>query len=398
MKSYNVLWIDDEPEKNDAFPEQAMFEGINLVHFKTNKAGIDDLYENPNKYDAIILDAKGFEDSEDERAGFAGLHNSIGAINALHIKIPYFIYSGFLEKDEYTQIREMLKNVEIFTKGEDSNLLFSRIKEEADKQLDTQIRHENNKLFNALESYSAENNKTILEILQAIKTGKQDLSDHLYFTPIRTILESLFRKANKVGILHDACVNIKGSQVNLTESSKFLAGEDCVHLKVRCTKTHFPKLIADAVKNILFITGAASHTSEVDVTKNIDVQQYRKEINTPYLLFNLLYQLSDVLIWFHQYSLKNLDIQKNKEYWEDIEFFEENRYGKTIYYKWETAEVTNIAPNGWATLTLSKPVENKLYQVSVFKDVVSEKRLALGEKVKVVLDSSNPKSKEIEKK
>ncbi|MFW6210723.1 MAG: hypothetical protein ACOC4H_01240, partial [bacterium] len=119
-----------------------------------------------------------------------------------------------------------------------------------------------------------------------------------------------------IGLLHDKC--IPGGAVNLTDSSYFLAGQDTKHCKVSCSKTHFPKIIANAVKNILFITGGASHTTEADPNENINVQEYREIIQTPYLLFSLTFQLMDVLIWFNEYRKQNPDYRLNKNLWEDI--------------------------------------------------------------------------------
>lgn len=395
MKKYNVLWIEDEPEKQDGFEDQAFLEDVFLFQFSTSKSGIEELQANLESYDAIVLDAKGFEESEDELAGLSGLQNSIKAINALSVKKPYFIFSGYLDQEEYGVARDMLKNEEIFKKGSDNQRLFQRIKEEADKQIDTQIRHENQLLFNAIEDYSKDDKKTILQILKAVKTGGSDLSDNLYFTPIRLILEQMFRKANKVGLVHDKCVQVKGNQVNLTESSKFISGQDCDILKVRSTQTHTPKIIADHIKNLLFITGTASHTSEVNVTKNLDVQAYREEINSPYLLYSLLFMLSDVLIWFHQYASKNGDEVTNKGFWEDLDYHIISKGGKDFPYKWEKAVVLNVFPNGWANLMLKDPVV--FSQVSVYKDTVSDKNLSEGDEVRVVWNTTPPQSKEIER-
>lgn len=384
MKTYNVLWIDDEPEKQDGFEDLALLAGINLINFKTNQAGMDALKKDTAGYDAIVLDAKGFEESEDERASLTGLQKSINFINSLSVKKPYFIYSGHLDKEENSSARELLSKETILIKGKDNERLFELIKNKADQQIDTQIRHENKALFMSLDGYDPESRNTVLQILISIKTGDASLSDHLYFTPIRMILEQMFRKANKIGLLHDACVSVKGNQVNLTDSSLFLSGLDTHHSKVRSSQTHFPKIIAEAVKNILFITGAASHTSEVDVENNMNVQAYRSDLKTPYLLFHLTYMLADVLIWFDKYSAENNDVDANRRYWETIEFDE---YGN----KWEKGEIIRIADNGWGTVEF----DNSSRRASIYRGIVTEKGLVEGDRVQVTSDF--PKAKDVEK-
>jgi hypothetical protein len=167
--------------------------------------------------------------------------------------------------------------------------------------------------------------------------------DQLFFTQLRIILEHLFRKANAVGLLHDECVQKNGNQVNLTESSLFLSGKDTRHLNVTCSVAHFPKVIAENIKNIIHITGAASHTSQVDVTKNMDIQEYRMNIKTPYLLYSLAFQIMDTLIWFDGYSKINNDIEVNKSNWK---FIIPN--AQTNPEDWISGEIIKIE-NGWIT-------------------------------------------------
>jgi response regulator RpfG family c-di-GMP phosphodiesterase len=60
-KKYNILWIDDEHEKLVGFKLQARQKGIILTAFKSKDAGIAELQVNYSSYDAILLDAKFFE-------------------------------------------------------------------------------------------------------------------------------------------------------------------------------------------------------------------------------------------------------------------------------------------------------------------------------------------------
>lgn len=403
MKSYNFLWIDDKIESSKGLDQLAKMKSIHLTHFETHKGGMEELQKSVDSYDAVILDALGYNESTDESEEIIGLHQSLRKLSELSPikKMPYCIYSGYTEKDVFeAQKMALPPEVRVFKKDgpESAKKMLAYLSLEADKQLDTQIRHENERLFNVLEAYGAENTSTVLQIFRAIKTGGGELNDQLYFTPLRMILEQMFRKANEIGLLHDKCVTVGGNKVNLTESSKFLAGKDCEILKIGCTKSHFPKLIADHVMNILSITGAASHTSKVDVTQNIDIQNYRKEINTPFLLYHLLFMLSDVLIWFDQYSASNQDVDENKMLWEDLEYYSfTDRNDRKMTYKWVKAEVAQIANNGWATLNLKNPVDSTIKQISVYKDMVSDKMLSIGDEVKVIWDSKNPQSKDIKK-
>lgn len=384
-KRYKVLWIEDESEKQDGFVDQAALEDIELCNYKVNKDGITELKKHHEKYDAIILDAKGFKDSKDEKASLSGMLESIKVINSLPRKMPYFIFSGYLDKEEYSTAREMLDGEEIFTKAKDNEKLLKRIKEEADKTIETQTKHDFAAVFESLEFVNPSHSKTILELLMAARFGGGNLDDKLYFTQLRIILEDIFRKANSLGILHDKC--IVNSKVNLSESSLFLSGQDTKHLNVRCTKIHFPKLISEGVKNLIFITGAASHTTDINYEDNYNIQEYRDRINTPYLLFQLTFIIADTLIWFKQYAKENSEIEDNKSHWEEFESVELN-YNQEV-----EGELIRIAPNGWGTVELKDSVNSS--SVSVYKDKVVDSELQLGDKVTLTLDSL--KAKTIEK-
>lgn len=318
MRNYNVLWIDDEPDKQDAFFERAEMDGILLKNFTTSKAGMEELSDNLHFYDAVILDAKVYNESEDEVARLTGLQNSMLELRRLSVNrfIPYFIFSGQPDVIGSDQVIEMLGDHPIYQKSVDEDKLFRDIKKASDQQPETQIRHEYAKAFGVIEDFNPEASKSLMKILKAIKNGGNDFDDKEQFTQLRIILEMMFRKANEVGLLHDKC--IPRGNVNLTDSSLFLAGENTKHSKVRSTKTHFPKIIANIVKNILFITGGASHTAEVDPNENINVQEYREMIKTPYLLFSLTFQLMDVLVWFDGYCKENPVYDENKKSWELI--------------------------------------------------------------------------------
>lgn len=96
-KKYEVIWIDDEWEKMDAFKEECeVIHQIYLHPFLTQKAGMDEFDKNPKKWDAIILDAKMFDESEHEVPRLDGLRKAVQHINekSLLRKVPYFISTG----------------------------------------------------------------------------------------------------------------------------------------------------------------------------------------------------------------------------------------------------------------------------------------------------------------
>lgn len=383
-KIYNILWVDDEHDhpEMEPFIIQAESKGVILGGYSNFREGFQALENNLNFYDGVLLDALFFFDQSSKTPNKKGLGASIGKLNELKGKkvFPYFVLSGQSSfTDEQNDILDA-NDLRCYNKKKATDVkeLLNEIIIEADKQIDLQIKHENQLVFEVLKEYPNDVRDTFISVFKGLKGLNSQFDDQLYFTQLRIILEHLFRKANAIGLLHDKCVQVGNNQVNLTESSLFLSGLDTKHLNVFCCITHFPKVIANSVQNIIHTTGAASHTSNVDVTQNIDIQAYRKDINTPYLLYSLAFQLMDVLIWFDGYKKANTDIPKNKSYWKDIE---QDRDGN----KYETADIIKVAGNGWGTVLIN----NGNKSISIFKGDVAKHNLMVGDKIKFIVKDSS---------
>jgi len=362
MNKYKVIWFDDEYKTLNIIREKAFVNGIELIGFDNSKEGIDELEERIENYDGAISDGLFFKnpgqsgDSVTDKALFeVGL-----AFDRLsdRKKLPWFILSG---QDKFTKERnsfaDAFKDNKVYDKLNDDDLisLWEIIKIEADKQPETQIRHEYSKVFElCTDKYIGEDaSKPLLGILRSFKNSTILFDDELYFTQIRIILEKVFRAANRIGLLHDKC--LEGGKVNLTESSLFLSGENTKHLEVSCEKSHFTKIVSDLVKSILFITGAASHTVDAEIKKNINLTEYRNTISTPYLLYCLTFQLMDILVWFKSYADNNRDLSLNKSYWlPKIEAIGELQEGKVINYNTEKG-FAFFKPNNSGTNTIIPP-------------------------------------------
>ena len=96
-KKYNILWIDDEWDKMPAFKQECEeLYNLKLEPFRTRKAGMQALEDNLEKWHAVLLDAKMFDESENEQASLAGLGKAKAHLDRLSVKkaIPYFISTG----------------------------------------------------------------------------------------------------------------------------------------------------------------------------------------------------------------------------------------------------------------------------------------------------------------
>ncbi len=297
---YNILWIDDEHETLSGTKGRAKRNGIQLIPFKSLNNGMEELEKNYPFYDGVLLDAKFFENEDDEKGseGTYNVHRAKERLLQLKKKFEIFILTGQAEAYEDTTFNQSFINV--YKKGSDVEIdrLFFDIKKAASSQEDTQIRHNYKRVFDVCtEKYIGEiAGQDLLSLLKDIDEDK--LNEH--FNTIRKVLEDIFIAFNKFDLLPSEFVT---PSVSLNESSKFLAGKGkdgtiftekgFQHIE----GTHLPKQISTYLRSILTVVQSGSHRSEIDL--------FVKTIKTPFLLKSVLFQLLDSIVWFKMYVDSN---------------------------------------------------------------------------------------------
>lgn len=393
--SYKVLWIDDKyfDPTFESFKLSAKIFGIELIGEKYHLQGMEILKNDSSfEYQAVILDVFGFKksDIEENTLSNLGLNHSLKELNELMSSrlIPWFVFTG---EPKYTD-NEDLKNTILtyqedikfgrsdlcyYIKGSHDEELLQDIKLEIDKQQQTQIQYQHKRVFQIAKKLNIPNEDInhLVTIIKSIQSNKIDLEPSLYFTQLRKYVEYVFRDAAKYNILHEKCID-KDGKVNLTDSSLFLAGVSTKHSKpnrVSCTKTHFSKIMAENIKNLLFITGTASHTSDVDPAKNMDYQTYREQIKTPYLLYQLTFTIFDLLIWYENLINQNPDPEENKKLW--VEITEESEE-----HNWVEGELKSVNDAGYGTFQPSDDSK----AINIRPTDIAEHNLIVGDFLKVV--------------
>lgn len=329
---YNILLIDDQykDESIQDFMLNANFENIKIQAVGTHDEGMELILNDvENKFQAVILDATGFKSVGESDLTNTGLKYSLKILSESRKTklVPWFVFTGAARNKDDKEFSDELrlhqedikfgrKGKIYYIKAEDEDKLLEDIKTEIDKLEQTYIEFNFRHVFQIAKNINIPNEdiNNLIIILRSIQSNTNDLEPSLYFTQLRKYVEYIFRDAAKHNILHEKCIDKEG-KVNLAESSLFLAGENTKYTKVKCAKTHFPKIIAENIKNLIFITGAASHTSEVDLTKNLNYQMYREQIKTPYLLYQLTFKICDLLVWYDNYLKSNNDKNQNKSLW-----------------------------------------------------------------------------------
>lgn len=317
MKRYNILWIDDSPEA--AIIDEAYFESLDIETRKTSREGLEELEKRLFFYDGVILDAKVFNQTENEEASLAGLQNSIARIKELASRrvIPYFIYSGHLSDAEKSTLAELYGAEKIYIKAVDDITLYVDIKKAADKLEETQIRHEFNEVFEVCqdEYLGVQNLHLLMKLLIYLKSSESLDQDN--FNTIRKLLEAVVTGAEKYGLIHERCNG------NLTGSLKFLAGHEVSippnsswEIKVSGPKC-MPELIANSAFYLKDIANLGSHYQDDDKSSMSKLSELQSYVSKPYLVKALIYQLLDVFLWFKSYIDKNPDAEINKSKWNE---------------------------------------------------------------------------------
>ena len=307
---YKILWIDDEHEMLTSTKGRARRNGIKLIPFKSLNSGMGELETNSHSYDGVLLDAKFFENEDDVKGseGTYNVHRAKERLLQLKKKFEVFVLTG--QADAYEDKTFKQAFTKVYQKGNDSDIerLFADIKIAAATQEDTQIRHNYKRVFDVCTEYYI-GELAGQDILNLLKVNDETNIDN-HFNAIRKVIEDIFIAFNKFNLLPTEFIT---PSVALNESSKFLAGKDShgslftekgyQHLE----ETHLPKLIASHLRNILPVTQAGSHRSDIDL--------HVKTIKTPFLLKSVFFQLLDVIVWFKMY----VDTKPKIKNWKSID-------------------------------------------------------------------------------
>ena len=313
---YEVIWIDDEWEKMDAFKEECeVIHQIYLRPFSTQKAGMDEFDKNPKKWDAIILDAK----LEKDGVGVTGLREAVTHINQVSLshKIPYFISTGqpdLMGNETFEQAFG-----KYYIKERDDQKLIEDIKLAAGKSSRFQTKTFYLDAIEQLQSFDdAWCCEKILDILEAMHFPEKNIDPLLYYNPLRQTLEYIFRKASKAGIIPDEFIGKEKDDVNLNQCVQFLSGGNADWIGIRfggAKESVVPVHIKNMMFQILNLGNINSHSRTLDDDEQKRLGAYFKEnvCNTRYLIYSLALQICEIAVFMGKYIDTHKDNSENKK-------------------------------------------------------------------------------------
>lgn len=385
---YNVIWIDDEWTKMSAFKDECeVIHGIHLEPFTTQKSGMEELDRNLNSWDAVILDAKMFDESEDETPKLDGLRKAIRHIDQLSMKksIPYFISTGqpdLMDNDTFSQ-----SFGHFYVKEKDDLELIDKLKEAIDSTPRRQVQSLYSNAIEQLSKIAPDAKEAILDIFEAMHFPDmhKDFKPVLYYNQLRQILESVFRVANKVEIIPDIC--IPNGIVNLSQCCHYLSGNPAEQLGIRYGKLNervVPKHIQDIMFLVLTLGNTNSHTTELNEEEEHTLSTYMHTnvYNSSYLIYSLALQICEVVMWMNQYISTHQNIEENRNKCQRIQV------GTQKDDKSETPIAEGII----------EPIKNcpNLYHIGTYYCIAASyvtSNNLIGKKVKVIKQETNTDSK-----
>jgi len=295
-KKYNILWIDDMHEQLSGFKLQAAQNDIILNSFKSRIAGIAELQKNYPLYDGVLFDAKFFED-EDDAAGsedLGALNKAKESLLLLPKKFELFVLTGQAQLFEDKTFNTFVPKY--FRKGiaDDINKLFAELKQSADKQADTQIRHDHPEIFSIFSSgyLPSEIEQQVLELIKAeMPINRVEIKSML--SNIRSIYESCFLQLEKIKVIPKA-------DDTLNNILRHLSGNKVKNAdgKFASTSTEYQN---DAIENLnkwlYFTCGKYIH--------NLKDENYNGYMISKYAVESLRSGLLELLLWFKQTYVEN---------------------------------------------------------------------------------------------
>ena len=368
---YNVIWIDDEWDtRGKSFIQLCEVKHqIHITPFKVREEGMDLLLKDERPWDAVILDAKAYDKSENETANLRGLYKAIRQIEGLKMKknIPYFVLTrqpDLMDDDTFNESIGAFYRKDI----EGQNQLIEDLKAAVKDSSRHRVKELYKDTVEVLYQINSNACESILDIMEVehFPAANPRFNYDESFNSLRKILESIFWEANKYQIIPDDCIDKKKGKVNINQCVHYLSGKNADVIGVRygnATEKPVPPHIKDLLFPVQNLTNYLSHEyAEKCVARPKD------------LLFSLALQICEIILWLNNYIKSHQNIDDNRN------------MCKTI------GVVESINDNPSICLISSKRVghETSICLSTIAKGLVGKKVVILKEAM-----NTNPKTKEL---
>ena len=314
---YKILWIDDEWDKMTTFQlECKELHGLYLEPYRTRKEGMEAFERNIDDWDAVLLDAKMFDENDNETASLAGLGKAKQRLDELSIRraIPYFISTGQPDLISDKNFKDLFGDY--YIKGNDDVKLIEDILKAINNSDSQQIKTLYKDVFSGLDKIGVRNyvEPILMDILLPLHypAKEPNFKPVYHYNQLRQLLEYLFRACNMVGLVPNQCIT--DGRVNLNQCSLYLAGKDAEKSGVRYGEKGeriVPGYIESIIRAILEFGNIHSHTVELEEEDIHKIEGIFRTAQSRFIIFGLTLQICEVIIWFSDYITKHDDKEVN---------------------------------------------------------------------------------------
>lgn len=313
-----IALVDDDQAYAEAQIVMAAKHGFAVTWFKTWAQAKEHVRE--RRFKAVVLDAKGQIDEHSPTQDIDHLteaRRDLDQWKGANIHIPYVINTGF-DEGATKQRRDERR----YLKGSEKEL-YEELKALVDRSNEQALRDRYKDVFAVLNApyLDPAAEPLFMNALLFVERGDKSGSDRLFMNPLRQVIEHLFFAVHRQGMLPDILVK---PRINQRLSALYLRGERVLHpsrstatLALQCDRKPMPRIIADALDNILRVTSESSHADETieDTNYMFDNREALQEHGvTPYLLSTIVFQLMDVLVWFKHFADAHPDAKANRSW------------------------------------------------------------------------------------
>lgn len=301
-KRYNVIWIDDEYDKQDAFIDYCKELGIDLYPYKVVSQGIKALDENISFWDAVILDVRVYCDSEDERPSEKGLRKAHDAILRLSVErkkeIPFFISTGQPDLQSDQRFRDGWGD--FYIKEKDDDKLIADLKAKVDMQFETQMHHKYSVAFDLL----SEKHSEMMRIAKIFE--ENDFKNTSFFNDLRKLLSWLLVKYctdHGIGKCYDG-----DEAVSLSQAKGFLCSLKSTGL--------IPYYIVKTIESCEYVAQNGSHSKvegKKDEMNALLVDDHASRGINPYIIPAAFMEFLSIVSWARTLPDTPSEIQDLKE-------------------------------------------------------------------------------------
>lgn len=305
MRTYNVIWFDDEHQNFQPIKDQAILEDIRLIGYSNSKEGTPELRNNYKDYDAVILDGLFFKDeghkgTDIDQTAFGEVAKVLTELKARGIILPWFIYSGqpSFVKDK-NDLLEVLKdktfaNGKVFDKNKDEDFkeLLAEIKKAADGNPERIIKINNPEIFSIFEEgiLSDDVESQLMSLFK--KSFYNDRAElKAILTNIRSIQESVFLKLESIGVLQNG--------LTFSQKNAHLSGNKSHASRWIATSIEYQTSEIENLQKWIYLTcGTYIH--------HLDQAHYTGTVISNYAVQSMFSGLLELLLWFKKTYKENV--------------------------------------------------------------------------------------------